>query len=79
MLVGGTLLPLELYPARLQPVLYWLPFSAMIYGPARMLVAPDLATLRHLLFVQLAALLVFVGTLMGIQFAAWRRIYSHGG
>src|SRR2546425_407288 len=41
MLLGGMLMPLEVFPQRVQPVLRWLPFATVVYGPARMFVAPE--------------------------------------
>ena len=35
-LLGGMLLPLEVLPAGLEAVARWLPFSAMVYVPARL-------------------------------------------
>ena len=79
MLAGGTMLPLDLYPEVLQRVCYWLPFATMIYGPARMLVAPDAALLQHILVIQGIALVVFIVAVIGIERLALRRIHSHGG
>ena len=36
MILGGMLIPLELFPESWQPVLRVLPFSSMVYGPARL-------------------------------------------
>ncbi len=41
LLLGGTLLPLNLFPEPLRGVVEWLPFGAMVYGPARNLVTFD--------------------------------------
>jgi ABC-2 type transport system permease protein len=79
MLAGGTMLPLDLFPEMLLRVCYWLPFAAMIYGPARMLVAPDAALLQHILTVQGIALVAFIVAVIGIERLAMRRIHSHGG
>ncbi|HBY07164.1 MAG TPA: ABC transporter permease, partial [Chloroflexi bacterium] len=40
---GGLLIPLDFYPAWLQTIAKALPFSAMIYGPARLFVEPSLS------------------------------------
>jgi ABC-2 type transport system permease protein len=34
--LGGLFLPLEIYPAWLQQIALWTPFSAVMYGPGRM-------------------------------------------
>jgi ABC-2 type transport system permease protein len=79
MLAGGTMLPLDLYPEFLQKVFYWLPFATMVYGPARMLVAPDGALLQHVLIVQGLGLIAFIAGVFAIQHLALKRIHSHGG
>jgi len=35
-ILGGLLLPLEIYPAWLREIALWTPFSALMYGPGRM-------------------------------------------
>lgn len=39
-ILGGLLIPLDFYPAWLQAITRALPFSAMVYGPARLFVTP---------------------------------------
>jgi ABC-2 type transport system permease protein len=79
MLAGGTMLPLEVYPAMWRAVFFWLPFASMVYGPARMLVAPDAALLQHMIVVQGIAVVALIGVVVLVQSAALRRIHSHGG
>lgn len=77
--MGGLMIPLDLYPAWLRSVAECLPFSAMIYGPARALVAFDaheaasaLARLAAWLVVAVLALLLTFGR-------AGRRLALNGG
>ena len=35
-ILGGLMLPLEIYPAWLRTIAEWTPFSALMYGPGRM-------------------------------------------
>ena len=35
-ILGGLLLPLEIYPEWLRAIAYWTPFSALMHGPGRM-------------------------------------------
>ncbi|WP_124726541.1 ABC transporter permease [Staphylospora marina] len=37
MTIGGMMLPLEIFPDWLEPILRWLPFQAVMYLPARIL------------------------------------------
>ena len=73
------MLPLEVYPAMWRAVFYWLPFASMVYGPARMLVAPDAALLQHVIVVQGIAIVALIVVVVLVQSAALRRIHSHGG
>jgi ABC-2 type transport system permease protein len=79
MLAGGMMLPLELYPERLRSALHWLPFASMVYGPARMLVAPDRAMFGRILLTQGVALVGFVLAVAVMERAAIQRIQSNGG
>jgi ABC-2 type transport system permease protein len=79
MILGGMLLPLELFPAGLQPILRALPFASIIYGPARMFVRPDAAFLGDLLLRQaVSAALAGVAVAL-IYRAGIRRIHANGG
>jgi ABC-2 type transport system permease protein len=46
-ILGGLLLPLEVYPAWLREIALWTPFSALMHGPGRMAFGwqPELAAL----------------------------------
>jgi ABC-2 type transport system permease protein len=61
----GLLIPLDFYPAWLQAIAKALPFSAMVYAPARLFVDPSLPALLSTLGAQLAwiAVLGLVATL----------------
>ena len=64
-ILGGLLLPLEIYPAWLREIALWTPFSALMHGPGRMSFGWDpafagLVTLRLLLWAAVAALLLVV-------------------
>jgi ABC-2 type transport system permease protein len=79
MILGGMLLPLELFPGVLEAVARALPFPAVIYAPARTFVAPDAellaATLAHQVIWLVAAGLV-AGWFFGY---AVRRLQANGG
>ncbi len=53
-ILGGLLIPLDFYPAWLQTIAHALPFSAMIYGPARLFVEPSLPAFAATFSMQLA-------------------------
>jgi ABC-2 type transport system permease protein len=79
MLLGGTFLPLEAYPAWLADVCRALPFCHLVSGPARLFVGPDAGGLDALVAAQLAVIAVaFVPLVLTYTFGL-RRIASQGG
>jgi len=79
MLLGGMLLPIDLFPGGLRSVAVYLPFSSVVYGPARLLVRPDGAALAGLLVRQAAGIAAVGLIAVAIHAAAVRRIHAHGG
>jgi ABC-2 type transport system permease protein len=79
MILGGMLIPLQLFPESWQPVLRLLPFSSIVYGPAHLLIQPSLADFGRLL-VQQGIGIAVMGTLCALVFRiAVRRINGNGG
>ena len=79
MILGGMLIPIELFPATLQPILRALPFASIVYGPSRMFVHPDASFLLDLLLRQGIAVVLFSAVMALMYRAALRRIHSNGG
>jgi ABC-2 type transport system permease protein len=79
MILGGMLIPLELFPEQSQPLLRALPFASIVYGPARMFVHPDVAFLADLVPRQAIAIGAFALAVLAIYRVALRRIHSNGG
>jgi ABC-2 type transport system permease protein len=79
MILGGMLLPLELFPGALETVARVLPFSAVVYAPARMFVDPDGGRLAALIVQQLLALAGAAVVAVGLFRYAERRLQSNGG
>jgi len=79
MLLGGLILPMEMYPAALQPTLRRLPFASMVYAPGRMFVDPSGAVFFKAFWTQAAALIVFLCIVGAVQAAAFKRVFSNGG
>ena len=79
MILGGMLIPLELVPAGWQTVLKVLPFSNMVYGPARLFVNPDPVFLLDLLLRQGVAIVAFAVLIAVVYRAAIKRINANGG
>jgi ABC-2 type transport system permease protein len=51
-ILGGFLIPLDFYPEWLQVIAKALPFSAMIYGPSKLLVSPSIALFANVMLMQ---------------------------
>lgn len=79
MILGGMMLPLDLFPDSWQPVLKALPFASMVYGPARMFVRPDPAYLGELVLRQGIAILLLAAAVALVYRAALKRIHANGG
>ena len=78
MILGGMLLPLELFPDALQPIAHALPFALVMYGPARLFVRPDARFMAELIGKQAAAILVLAGAVFLVHRAAMRRLFANG-
>lgn len=79
MLLGGLLLPLELFPDWIGAPLAALPFQLLLYAPARLAVSGDLTPLPGAL-AQLAVTLALA--LLGVRLIysrAVRRLHANGG
>ncbi len=79
MILGGMLIPLELFPESWQPILGWLPFASTVYGPARLFVQPSLSFLLDLLLRQGVFILLFTLLVARVYRVAVRRINANGG
>lgn len=66
-ILGGMLLPLDMFPAWLQPAAKSLPFAYMMYAPARLFVKPDLTLFWQFLSVQWIWIIVLV-FLLGLAY-----------
>jgi ABC-2 type transport system permease protein len=79
MILGGMLIPLELFPENWQSILRVLPFASMVYGPARLFVQPDPAFLVGLLVRQGAAIVILSLLIAVLYRTAVKRINANGG
>lgn len=79
LVLGGVLVPLEVFPQPLRSIAQALPFSAILYGPARTLVHFDLASFGGLLLQQGVTLGVGCLILGAIYRVAIRRVNINGG
>lgn len=66
-ILGGFLVPLDFYPNWLQVIAKALPFSAMIYGPSKLFIAPTWELFAQVMFAQ-TAWIVALGTILVISF-----------
>lgn len=77
--LGGMLVPLDFYPARLQKIANSLPFAYIMYGPARLFVEPDLSLFTRILLGQLIWLVVLSSLLVLAYSRGTRRLAINGG
>ncbi|MBD2495251.1 ABC-2 family transporter protein [Nostoc sp. FACHB-280] len=79
MILGGMLIPLDLFPEQWQVILRNLPFASIIYGPARLFVQPDLSFAGQLLIRQTLAIGVLSLLVTFVYSTAVKRIHANGG
>ncbi len=78
-ILGGMLIPIELFPQALQPLLRLLPFSSIFYGPARLFVEPDMPFFLDLLARQGIAIVCFAILVALLYRKGVQRINANGG
>lgn len=79
LVLGGVLAPLDIFPQPLRSIAQALPFSSILYGPARTLVHFDAGYLGFLLVQQLLTLAGGTLILLAIYSIAIRRVNINGG
>ncbi|HKX29773.1 MAG TPA: ABC-2 family transporter protein [Blastocatellia bacterium] len=79
LILGGTMIPIGLFPEAWQPILRWLPFASIVGGPARLFVDPDPALFGQLILRQGIAVLFFTLGVGVVYRAAIKRVQAHGG
>lgn len=79
MLVGGVLVPIELYPQQVQGLLKALPFANVAYAPAKLFVNPSLTDLRIVLLHQLCGVTALGAAVYFTYRFAQRRVFVNGG
>lgn len=78
-LLGGLLIPLELFPETWQPILHSLPFATIIYAPAHLFVHPSINDAISLLVRQSITLLILMLAVQWVYGIAVQRIHANGG
>jgi len=77
--LGGFMIPIELYPATIRRIAEALPFRHMVGGPARLFVKFSWAGAGELLLLQGLWLLAFVGVCLAIFRLGVRKVDVNGG
>ncbi len=78
-ILGGMLIPIDFYPLWLQNIARSLPFAYMMYGPARLFVAPSMTIFLQVLLGQVLWLAVLAGLLALAFSRGTRRLAINGG
>lgn len=79
LVLGGVLVPLELFPEPLGSIARVLPFAALLYGPARTIIKFDPGQFGALLIQQGLTLAALAMVVAGIYRLAVRRVNINGG
>ena len=79
MVLGGLLVPIDLYPPSVQPYLRALPFAAILNAPGRILVNPSTQLFVQCLELQAFCLVVYGAGALGLHRIALRRLFVNGG
>ena len=79
LILGGVLIPIQLFPQGVQPWLVWLPFANVAAGPARIFVDPSVGELIVLLLRQWMVAIVFGAIVAAVYRVALRRVFVNGG
>ncbi|AFC32893.1 hypothetical protein PM3016_6259 [Paenibacillus mucilaginosus 3016] len=77
--VGGMLMPLELFPEKLQEVCRWLPMQAVLYFPAKTAVNWREADLSSMLLIQLGWIVLLTALTLWIYSRGVRKLNVNGG
>jgi ABC-2 type transport system permease protein len=78
-LLGGLLFPLTILPDNVRVIFECLPFAAIVYGPAKVLLDPDPLQFASVFARQLFGLALF-GSLVSIVYGiASKRVFVNGG
>jgi ABC-2 type transport system permease protein len=79
MILGGLLLPIEMFPENLQAIVRTLPFASITYAPARLFVAPDAGLFTDVVMRQGLAVGAFAAAVALVQSMALKRLQANGG
>ncbi|GAC1377979.1 MAG: hypothetical protein NVSMB33_00980 [Ktedonobacteraceae bacterium] len=79
LVLGGVLAPLEILPQPIRTIAQILPFSSVLYGPARTLVHFELTQFAAMLLQQIVTLAIGSLVLLAIYRLATRRVNINGG
>jgi ABC-2 type transport system permease protein len=78
-IMGGMFMPYEVYPAWIQPILLKLPFSYMMYGPAKLFVQFSFADFIHVFLGQIGWILGLGIIVYWLQRKGTQAVSVHGG
>lgn len=78
-LVVGTIFPVEIFPAALQPVLKLTPIYTVCYGPAKLIVDFSMEKYLEIVFAQVVYLFIGCVMLLWIYEKGGRKLYVNGG
>ncbi len=78
-IIGGTLIPLEIFPQWLQGIAKWLPFSAVAYYPSKLFVQFSIEQAIKTILLQLTWLAIIMGIVWFVYKKLVRKVSVNGG
>ncbi len=78
-LIVGTLFPIEIFPAALQPVIKLTPIYTVCYGPAKLIVDFHMEKYLEILLAQAVYLAVGLGLMFLMYAKGAKKLYVNGG
>ena len=78
-LVIGTIFPIEIFPAALQPLLKLTPIYTVCYGPAKLIVDFSMEKYIEILLAQVLYLAAGIGLMFWIYAKGVKKLYVNGG
>ena len=79
LLVVGTIFPVEIFPAALQPVLKLTPVYTVCYGPAKLLIDFNMAKFTEIILAQSLYLVTGCGLMLFIYRKGVKKLHVNGG
>jgi ABC-2 type transport system permease protein len=79
LIIGGTLLPFEIFPEWIAKIVSYLPFSTIGYYPAKLFAAPHLQDVSSIYLFQLAWIVIMIAVVWTVYHFGVKKVNINGG